>query len=594
MTKESWEMIVASAWANASKAVVISDMSKCVPASAFSKKLKMNHWKVIPYELVDGRSGKIIWASVEACAPALKLPLGVKGWYAIFVGFYSTSLTPCFAWLKLDGEPAAQPRKPGPQTKGFWGIEEIYYKAAELKAGGCLHISQQSAGAMASGCGIAYVKLVPLTGEEIAGIRKDRGDHSHRKLAATEDGFFFGCGPTTVPELLARVEVFRDTDFKTLLLHIGGADQVAYATKYGCGFATGIDEYSLVDSRHTIESIRELKRKKINPTKVLIDGAHDVGMKVHVGNRPALWSYHEPHADFFESQFYRKHPKWRTIDRDGTEVSRMSWAVPEVRKHLLDVLGEAVGFGADGCHVVFNRGCPMVLYEPAFRELFKQKHGKDPTEIPESDPRIARAWAEVVTTFMREARVMLDKEQKRRGDGKRLEMSVCVLGNEYDNLLYGIDIRRWAAEGLVDEVYPTKMDFGAVKITWDIKFFKEGCGPKAVFVSPMFSTALVTEDNLKAGYCYHLLSRGIDYHEKDSVIKAAMRVLKQGADGLSFWDVFESASDPRRWSVISRFGHMDELKSLKKGKLPDRVFTPAIHRLGDQIVDGRFPPYWGG
>ena len=43
--------------------------------------------------------------------------------------------------------------------------------------------------------------------------------------------------------------------------------------------------------RYFAESVRTLARKHINPMKVMIDGAHSMGIKVHVGIRPGGWSF---------------------------------------------------------------------------------------------------------------------------------------------------------------------------------------------------------------------------------------------------------------------------------------------------------------
>ena len=136
-------------------------------------------------------------------------------------------------------------------------------------------------------------------------------------------------------------------------------------------------------------------------------------MKVHVANRPAGWSYLEPWTDFFETPFYKEHPQWRCEDRDGTPVTRMSWAVPEVRRHLVDLLREQVQFGADGANLVFTRGYPVVLFEAPARQLFQKQYGVDPREIPESDPRITAFRSEVVMKLFHELRVMLDREGQR-------------------------------------------------------------------------------------------------------------------------------------------------------------------------------------
>jgi len=563
---------------------MISDMGKCVPSSALSASVKSAHWKVIPYELIDGTKGQTLWASMETGAPVVKLPLGVSGWHAVYVGLFRTAHTPCMCWLKLDGDVAPQPRRAGPLT-GYWGIEEVFYKAAELKEASNLHISQQSAATAWSvwnkgglGCGVAYVKLVPLTRDEIATIHTDRSERSNRRLAATCDGFsnISTYRPTTAEDILKEIDLFRDTDFGTLLLHVGGADQVSYPSQYGSQFGQGMDDFVTIDQRYYAEACRILAEKKLNSTKVLIDGAHEVGMKVHVGIRPALWSYFEPLTDFFESPFYRKHPEWRTVDRDGTPVARMSWAVPEVRKHLLDILREAIGFGADGAHIVFNRGFPLVLYEPPFLERFQKQYGEDPRSVPESDARITQMRSDIVTTFMKELRAMLAEERDRRGNGKRLEISLCVLANEHDNLQYGLDIRRLVEEGLIDEVYPSfhTGDFGSTERIWDFNFFQDVCSPKGVPVIPVYSSAIINEGNIR------------------SWAKTTLSLYEQGASGVAFWDV-SCVAPERLWPVVARSGHIDELKSLQERGLPNPLHLP-IRRLGDTIVDARYPPFWGG
>ena len=195
-------------------------------------------------------------------------------------------------------------------------------------------------------------------------------------------------------------------------------------------------------------------------------------MKVHVGVRPAGWSFYEPYCDYWESPFYRGHPEWRCVDRDGTPVARMSWAVPEVRRHMIELLREQVRFGADGANIVFNRGYPVVLYEPAAAKLFQEKYGADPRTVPESDPRITRWWSDVVTTFLPELRAMLDEEQKARADGKRLQLSVIVLGTAQDDLRFGVDLRRLAEEKLIDEI-SAELGFGRSTNTFNLSLLSE-------------------------------------------------------------------------------------------------------------------------
>ena len=571
-----WADVVAGRWANASKATLLIDMSVCHPVSALSPQAKTGYWQVVPYELAGGTLGKLLWAALEQRAPEIRLPLRVKGWHAIFVGIYATVLGPSTLWLKLDGDVSAQPRT-SEEYAPYGSFTEVFFKVAELNDT-TLYIKQQSAGAAFS-AGLVNVKLIPLSNEEISGFLADRDQRTTRRLATTNDGvgYLINHRPTTVEDLLREVEVFRHTDFGTLLLHVGGADGLNYPSQYGHMLSDHMDGYVYPDPTYKQygEAVRELAKKGINPTKVLIEGAHALGMKVHVGIRPALWTYYEPLQRFFDSPFYQAHPEWRCVDRDGTPVARMSWAVPKVRRHLVDVLREAVGFGADGAHLVFCRGVPVVLYEPSFLEIFEKRYGEDPRKLDEeSDPRIKQAWVEVVTTFIREARAMLDEEQNRRVDGKHLELSVMVFGNEYNNLLYGLDVRRWVTEGLIDEIFLDQWGIGSKKAGVDIDFFLDVCRPKG---TPFFPSYTVFSP---PAY--------------DNTISQALSWYEKGVHGVVFFDA--GGEKVAQGTVVSRLGHVDELRlrDAKESGAPKPVVQIRFHRLGNLVMDGRFPPIGGG
>jgi hypothetical protein len=523
----------------------------------------------------------MIWASPETQAPIMKLNLGVKGWHAIYVGVFSGTEAPSRVWLKLEGDSAALERQNN-ANECYGNVLETIFKVANLN-GESLEIAQQSSGFL-TGCGVAYVKLIPLTQSEIERIIKDQNSKPQRGMTATNDcfGLFFHRRPTTAEEILREVEIFRDTDFDTLILQaLSGGDKVSYPSRYGHMPGQTMDDFLQPGHRHVAESLRELARKKINPIKVMIDGAHEIGMKVHVGARPAGWTIFEPFPDFWETPFYKQHREWRCVDRDGTPVTRMSWAVPEVRTQLINALGEAVGFGADGAHIVFNRGFPVVLYEPAFVQLFQNEYGEDPRKLDEEkDPRIRKSWSEVVTTFMRELRVRMDQEQVRRGDGKRLTVSAMVLGTELNNYQYGLDIRRLVKEGLLDEISIYPWDFGGKKVpkfgpgAYDLNFFNEVCKPKGVPFRP---------------------SLPVHWPQLKDQVQEAISFFDTGADGVCLWDA--PVGDAETWrSIYSRLGHVDEMRQRLQsvGPLAPKPVYQCFHILGEQVRDSRFPPWWGG
>ena len=67
---QPWGGAAVQDWTRAAESLVLSDMTVESPASALSlMKLKKGCWKVIPYEMVDGPAGKMVFAPPEAPMP---------------------------------------------------------------------------------------------------------------------------------------------------------------------------------------------------------------------------------------------------------------------------------------------------------------------------------------------------------------------------------------------------------------------------------------------------------------------------------------------------------------------------------------------
>ncbi|MBI3852078.1 MAG: hypothetical protein HY298_17610 [Verrucomicrobia bacterium] len=566
---QPWAGAALTDWSNSTNAIVITDLSRCQPRSALSNMvLKRKRWKLIPYRMLNGYEGKMVWAPPEADAPELSIAPELEGWYAIFVGLFSAPELPTTAWLRLDTDPPSIPRFNS--LGDYYGnSEEVFFRAVRLRKESRLLFRPQTTGVVAA-CGITHVKLIPLTEEEVRRIETEKGSSTNRVLTATSDGFsdMFYRSQRTASALLSQVEIFRDTDFGTLILQSPGADKVNYPTKVGFLKGWQSEMFPRVGDRHFVEATRALAKQKIIPVKALIERAHQLGMQVHVGIRPAGWSFFEPYSDYWESPFYQNNPQWRCEDRDGTPVTRMSWAVPEVRAHLIALLQEQVQFGADGANLVFTRGYPLVLYEPPARQLFQDQHGIDPRQIPESDPLIGSFRSDVVTKFMRELRAMLDQEQQRRGSSQQLASSVIINGTAQDDLNYGVDLRRLVAEKLVDEVF-TEQGFGVSSSKLNLEFLREVCQPQGIRFSPGLFYSGTLYPNLPKLY-------------------------EAGSHGVTFWDV--GVGDVFEWCWISRCGHKEEtlwrLQNLDLKKAPRTIHF--FKKLGNQIRDGRFGPYWGG
>lgn len=573
---QPWNGAALSDWSQADKAIVLTDMTKDEPATRFSDKPRKGHWMKLPYEMradTGGHKGTAIWCGYEADPPEVKLRLGVKGPHAIFVGI------PCGAglWLKLDGDRA--PRWRANSANDYYvNSVDTFFKVADLNEESSLILRPQRHGTKLPAAA-THVMLVPLTESEFARLQKDRADTSQRTMAATYDGFSPICarGPHSAEEVLAEVEDYRDTDFGTFIIHgAWGGDKTFYPSKIGHMPGADLEDVCADYHRTFIEATQALARQGINPLKLLIDGAHDVGMKAIVGIRPAGWSYYQPFNGLWDSPFYLDHPEWRCVDRvdrGSPELTRLSWAVPEVRAHIIDLLAEQVSFGADGAHVVFNRGYPVVLYEQPFCKLFQTKHGVDPNTISEEDPRVIALRSEIVSTFFKELRAKLASEEQRRGDGRRLEISVMVLGDDENNRQYGVDVASLVKQKLLDVVYVYPFDFGATKgARYDAEFFCNTCREQGV----PFLPAIDPPYDLKGQ------------------LPRALELYASGAAGLTYWDA--GGVDTYNWGIQSRLGHLDEVR-WRSEKLdttkPPRTFH-FFKWWGAQRMDVRFPPYWGG
>jgi hypothetical protein len=171
---------------------------------------------------------------------------------------------------------------------------------------------------------------------------------------------------------------------------------------------------------------------------------------------------------------------------------------------------------------------------------------------------------------MRELRERLDRERR----GKRLEISAMVLGSEEDNLRYGLDLRRLVRETLLDEIYVYPWDFGGTSREVDFAFFREICAPAGVPFFPSLNTGYLAGNEL---------------------IEQALQCYREGAAGLTAFDAefLALAPDLERWLALARFGHLEEMTA-RLDTSPAEVRYTTFHRLGNQIRDSRYGPYWGG
>lgn len=537
---------------------VISDLSGCRPRRAISEKRARGHWKLVPYE-TRGIAGRSLQALTYTGAPEVVLPLNARGWHAVYLGLGNgggdDDAGRNVIRVKLTGDAAYQHRG----VKGAGTNEEVLFTCADL-TGKSLHIAQQSSGYPRAAC-LYYVKLVPLRPAEIQAVKRDLRQHATKRLVGTIDGFSFLYErmATTKAELLEEFEPFRNTDFGTLWWGFTGADQINYRSQIGTIVGAHTDDCPRAGDGYFTRAVQALIRKGIDITKIAVDACHDMGIEIHISLRPAAWQSPAPYEDYFTSDFYDAHAEWRCRDRDGTPAPRLSFAVPEVRQHLLRVFREVLQARPDGLNILYNRGMPLILWEDAFCQRFREVYGEEARVVPEDDPRLYALRGEFMTEWMREVRHLLDDQQKRCGLRNQLKLSAMCLETEADNRMFGLDVARWVREGLLDQigVYRASQHTSGKPI--DLAWYKRITAGTGVPVYPgMVAWALPkTADVLK---------QAVDWYDG-------------GADGLLFWDPSAKVTDGAMWPLVSHMGHEAEVR-LRAAAAPPTATTFHVREMG--------------
>ena len=223
----------------------------------------------------------------------------------------------------------------------------------------------------------------------------------------------------------------------------------------------------------------------------------------------------------------------------------------------------------DGIALLFIRRPPYLDYEAPLVESFKREFGEDPHDLDERDPRWLAHRAAVLTGFMRRLRAEMDAASAAR-NGKRIGISVCVLGTQADNDYFGLDVATWAREGLIDTLIPYSPAPLALPVAEDT--WTSG-GQIQPFVEAARGTRCLMAPNL--------MPRDLsaeDYRRMASMLYAA------GAEHLFVWDCAGSwfrANCQAPWNALRRLGHRDEIEAWNRASEPSLANpTVPIRRLG--------------
>lgn len=567
-------------WSRSKEALLQTDLSKVTPVSSLTTGLReKGKWKVIPAETAEWK-GKVLSIYAGTNPARVQLPLATSGWHAVYIGLATTSggfgIGTNGLKARLTDEPVFRrmanhlPLLANRRAV----IQECFLTVANLQ-GQAVELAQLP-GMPATVC---YVKAVPLTDAEVKDWKQEQSSSAKRTSIATFDGhsWIWPYRPSTAEELLEEFRGFEHSDVGKWWFQVMGADLVCYPSKVGNYSGQGTKDFPSGTYSSYASTLEKLFQKGINPLKVARDEARRQGAEFHVMLRPGGWVGSMPYEETFNSKFYYDHPEWRCVDIDGTPTFYMSYAVPQVRQHLLEIFRETLELQPEGVGFLFNRGMPLMLWEDAFVARFKSLHHADAKTVPEDDPRIYATRAAIMTDFMLEVRALLDEVAQKQGRKERYKISLGTFATEADNQKWGIDLPQWIQKGLVDDIattwfaYHTSFTKTGGKV--DMEYYRRISEGTNTRVYPMVNAS-------KTG-------------KPQELCKEMAELLAAGAPGISIWDPqvhrgWPEGSPGTAMDVLGRLGHIEDLQSWGTKGVPAPLSIP-LTRLDENYFSRWFP-----
>lgn len=568
-------------------------------------------WRVVPVS-TEEYGGNMLCASYHHHADLTFSP-ALQGWYKIYLHFPSGGID-----IKLTSDPCFLPVRPSPsKRKGGMYMTEVLWRCADM-TGESITITKSKATCEYSPSLLAAIRFVPMTDEEVAAWQYEETRTDTRRIYATDDmhNVYYYRNFTEMNDWLAVVENFAHSDVEWISI-----EQIR----------------NFVCDRLPTENIEDFAFPRMGDMLVqktyhnfdfdevlhtVVTHGKKRGFKMSVSIRMGAWGMCFPYDQYyFDCDFMKDHPEWRTVDRNGDEIYAMSYAYPEVRDHMVSELVNMASTGCDAVTLIAHRGIPYVLFEKPVADRFYALYGEYPYELPLDEPRLHRLHGEIMTEFFRAARRALDEACPDR----HVEIHLRGMFSAFDTDYIGLDVETLAREGLVDAIitYPQRQYEILKKDIWrqddpsriDLEKYTAHCRRDAGAVTAHIggSDFIPPYTNYRGEPCgpatqqqrvdqWGALER--DYGVKiyydimprqmlnDEFKRRVLEMYDCGAERIALWDTYGRAPAAAMWSSVRRFGHKDELRDMdvEEGEYYRQL---RIGKIAEFDIS-RYNPSWGG
>jgi len=423
---------------------IISNLAERVVAGPVADAGAPGTWRWGTYQTADVK-GTLLSCGARTEPTPVTISLGVDGLWRVWLGI-AVFREASRIRARLTGDRCCREFQAPPTDYIRPVVHEAFFKDADL-TGKDLVVDGSWCPEPAEGA-LAWVRLEPIDAVPAPGAAKVA-----HPLTFTEDGHgVLYSRPHRRPDDLLEDydQLPDDTALRSMLWCAVHGDMCSYPTRIGqYGFQSPSRDYPRYGDVTTDRNFALWKENGWDMVAVARDYCRGRGWEFHLAVRIQTFSMCFPN-DETGSRFFHEHPECWCRDAEGRAITRMSYAHPAVRERFLGIIDELVAYEPDGVNLTLIRGLPLVFYEPVMVEGFRTRHGADPRTLDENDPRWCDYQAEVITDLMRQVKGRL---------GKGMRLSAIVPGHPDDLRRWGLDVPRWLAEGIVDDLYPIGQRF---------------------------------------------------------------------------------------------------------------------------------------
>ena len=560
--------------------IILSDLGSSQPAEAVSTAPRRGRWRAVPYRS-DTFRGTMLVAADATNAPEVRFTHGQTGWHRISFGVLDHWDEITMFEVKLAGDAAfCVIAAPGQRHPAF---HEVYWKTAEVtgqdlvfRQFGSTWGQPEDAGDVrfpASRARIAYVRLDPLSAEDVAAFLADQRQPAHKRLYGHNDttGFMWLTSVRGPDEVRRDLEPFREGDFSRIYWEAAMGDILFYPGRTGrLPTSDGVEDFQHTGDHIFAENWRRYRDTGFDMLREAVDTTHGLGLEIHAGYRPAGFYFPYPEDTWNAGVFYERHPELRAVNHDGSLAPRISYTFPETRRYVLTVLREVAEYGVDGIALIYIRRPPLIGWEAPLVEAFRAETGLDAHALAADDERWLRFRCRVLDEFMRELRAELDDVGRALGRSKPIAITAMVSGRWEENLRHGMDVARWVADGTVDTLIPYTMApaLDSLMDGW----------PDPAAVEPWVDVVRGTKTNLSVSVMPRWKSPN-DYR------RVAQALYARGVESLFFWDCGGQRvnfMDQYAWNAMRRLGHREEVLAWQDPgpEPPEFAAMPHVTMLG--------------